>query len=176
VNLVITNGSKQPIQLGVVNGKGNAEFNYDINITRQYNQPVERTDYGLRPRWRGHAGPSIQRTINRFAPWTRLQRLVLAQQDFRREQFRGISSAGPGEAGRRKTDGPVEHDQDRRAVGSGTACCMGSPVAPQSPLYDYPQRVYRGLIRTIQLRAVSTESLARLTRLKTSNGRVACGK
>jgi hypothetical protein len=47
VDIVITNGSKQPMQLGVVNGEGNAEFNYDINVTRQYNQQVERTNYGL---------------------------------------------------------------------------------------------------------------------------------
>ena len=47
VDINITNGSKTVIPLAAAVGKGNAEFDYDIKVTRQDGRPVERTQYGL---------------------------------------------------------------------------------------------------------------------------------
>jgi len=47
VDVDLVNRSDQPIPLSVTTGSGSAEFDYEINVTRQDGRPVERTDYGL---------------------------------------------------------------------------------------------------------------------------------
>jgi len=47
VDINITNGSNKAIPLAAAVGKGNAEFDYDVKVTRKDGRPVERTQYGL---------------------------------------------------------------------------------------------------------------------------------
>jgi len=46
VDVNITNRSNETIPMAVAVGKGTAEFDYDIAVTRQDRRPVERTEYG----------------------------------------------------------------------------------------------------------------------------------
>jgi len=43
VDVKITNGANKPVTLAIVKGKGHAELNYEIKVTREYNQTVEPT-------------------------------------------------------------------------------------------------------------------------------------